>query len=184
MSRALSTHPEAIPVFALARDWLAVVDETREGTRDVLRFVAVWMAFSALYGLISKNPQERQQLEAFTNVNHVRSFHAELLSRDDTYLAAARTLCGGELFNHWRRASGHETLAPCDESNLSALTLRILVIRGNLFHGHKSPTVKRDIELVRNAFIVVERLVREFVEPDRLLPAPSQGKQAPARSPR
>ena len=170
MSRALSAHPDAAPVFALARDWLAVVDETRDGTRDILRFVAVWVAFSALYGLISQSWQERQQLQDFTTADHVRSFHADLLLSDVEYLAAVRALCGGELFNHWRRADGRETLAPCDEFNLSALALRILVIRGNLFHGHKSPTVKRDTELVRNAFVVVERLVREFVEPDRLFP--------------
>jgi hypothetical protein len=161
-------HPEARHVLDVANKWAGVAEGTVAiGGDETLKFTAVWIAFNALYNLASTAKRDFERVRRFAGRGDVGLRHQHLLESDSNYHTAVKTLARRPVFNHW---IGIEVEIR-DLTDVKQVLDACYAIRGNLVHGHKSPDVPRDLELVGAAYLVVLPLVTHFVDPVNFFPA-------------
>ncbi len=125
------------------------------------RFVAVWVAFNALYtSLYGDEVGDFNQVRSFSGSPKAIDRHRELISNDVDYLAAINTLKERGVLDlsrrNWRRQIR-------DLNNLTEVASCLYQVRCNLFHGGKMPDNPRDERLVEAGFVIVSKLIQPFL---------------------
>lgn len=158
-------YGHADEVIALARDWLAMANShPAVKAASAFRFAALWMAFNALYDLKDRGGRIRGQQNGDTELAKVLAIAAwdraqevhesALSSRNARYRQAIEKLADG-VYDHWER----KERSIRDTEDLEEVLKVCYTVRGNLFHGHKSPHNARDTTVLDAASVIVEKLV-------------------------
>jgi hypothetical protein len=125
-------------VLGIALQWhkLAQNDATPPDD-EIFRFVALWVAFNALYALaFPKAKTEYAQLKSFANWSPARKAHAAALAAADPgYKGAIETLKDRGVYNFLADRTEHIS-SPEDLAQVIECVYRV---RSNLFHGRKAP---------------------------------------------
>jgi hypothetical protein len=156
-------------VDALAREWQTCaaehIPDTQRGA--FMRFIALWIAFNAVYvsrftGAVTKTELEKIRQIAPTLSGH----HDEHLRSDIHYKEAVVYFVRHDIYNCQMDCSfefkNHQNVKQC-------LTY-LYYIRNNLFHGRKVPSRVHDYMLVQYAGHVLDRLLQDLLRDDNPLP--------------
>lgn len=119
------------------------------------RFMALWVAFNALYG--SRHSYRRgdwNQIRAYCQEQEVRRRHSQLLHDDSEYRDAVNTLERDGVYScrEGEKRRIHE------EDELRQVARCFYQVRNNLFHGNKAGDL-RDEDLVAASYTIVSRLI-------------------------
>lgn len=125
------------------------------------RFVAVWVAFNALYtSLYGDEVGDFNQVRSFSGSPKAIDRHRELISRDVDYLRAINTLKERGVLDLSRQFRRRQIRDP---NNLTEVASCLYQVRCNLFHGSKMPDNPRDEHLVKASFVIVSKLIQPFL---------------------
>jgi len=122
------------------------------------RFMAVWMAFNALYASRhSYCSGDNKQVQAFASEHEAIEEHLRLLEVDPTYLRKVLDLSeepiGGLLGK----------VQILDVRKLPQVCEALYQVRCNLFHGGKQLSNERDEMLVEASCYIVSRLIEPYL---------------------
>ena len=138
-------------------EWYGIAHGKRIGQTDpVFRFVALWIAFNALYQ--SKLPGvdgDRSQISEFSKNEEVNNEHQCLIQRESKYRKAIEVIKNKGVFNI--KYKKQETIR--NERNFQEVAICLYQIRCNLFHGGKTPSNIRDIELIKAACKILSMIL-------------------------
>jgi hypothetical protein len=148
-------------VLAIAQAWLTISDGETIGTDGPTnRFVALWIAFNALYALhFDEFEHDSQQVRAFGRWSEAMAVHRQSL-RGSEYSQAIEDLSARGVFNYRRKQN--ETLV--DRNDLERVMVLVYQVRCNLFHGRKYPADLRDQTLIRAAHTIIRKLVVSLLD--------------------
>lgn len=137
------------------------------------QFIAVWIAFNALYVSTSissrgneksnKRTSDKAQVQCFAGIAKVRDWHLHLVRVDGDYKKAiAKLAATGVLdMNSWKFNKKVEGITDFD--NLNEVLNCVYQVRCNLFHGGKPPENPRDRELVSCSYTIISKLIQPFL---------------------
>ena len=149
------------------------------------RFIAVWVAFNAVYTsyYTSKQrrlPGDRKQVIFFSeSSDQARESHQNLVFSDKDYQEAVGYLKARGVADASRRFEPQEIN---DKTNLKEVLLCVYQVRCNLFHGGKMPSNARDSGLADAGYVVISKLVQPYLaqqngrakDPDRTSEGPTK----------
>lgn len=119
-----------------------------------VRFIAVWIAFNALYEQHTPGAYEGEQIATLGNDPHFITCHVNLLNHQ-SYKEAVDVLAESGVAN--LRTSSRRTIP--DHTNLLSVLQCVYQVRCNLFHGGKDRSDERDRRLSAAGFIVIGNLL-------------------------
>jgi len=135
--------------------------EAEENTNSFFKFIAVWVAFNALYASrYSSESNDRPQVMRFAGEPEVVDTHRQLVRENEQYLDAINTLKGRGVGN--LRNGGARNIS--NPNNLNEVLSCVYQVRCNLFHGGKAPGNPRDERLVEASYIIVSNLIAPFIK--------------------
>jgi hypothetical protein len=146
----------------IIRAWHTLATGGEVDRSDVLfRFVAVWVAFNALYASRhSSDVGDWDQVRSFAGDPDAVDRHRELVRTDDEYSLAVDTLSERCV----RNLNGYGTRRIRDRNSLTDVASCVYQVRCNLFHGGKTPEDPRDARLVGACHTIVLKLIEPFVD--------------------
>lgn len=124
------------------------------------RFIAVWVAFNALYDSVSNESKEFNRVCSFAGIPEVIDRHRKLVAEDQAYLQAIQDL----------KERGVRDMTSLDRrripnvNDLSRVASCLYQVRCNLFHGSKELGNTRDEALVRASYTIVSKLISPFLD--------------------
>jgi len=124
------------------------------------RFVAVWVAFNALY--TSRHSDETgdwDQVRSFAGEPEAIDRHRRLLNEDAEYGAAIALLRDRGVYSSNRNQRRSIT----NPTNLTQVASCVYQVRCNLFHGGKAPGNPRDERLVHASYVIVSKLIAPYL---------------------
>lgn len=135
--------------------WYSVAVSGRFDPEDpLIRFIAAWISFNALYESMYPNQRERQQITRIAENSEFADCQQQLLSNQN-YSRAANYIGSRGVVN----LRNNETVGLESVASLSELLLAVYQVRCNLFHGGKRIESNRDRELCAAGFIIVCNLL-------------------------
>lgn len=148
----------------IVRAWYEVSQGKPPPGGDALfRFIAVWVAFNALYGSrYPKKHSEREQIIAFAGEPMAIDRHRELLIADQNYLDAVNYLHIHPVENLTRRRDGRAEIKEVE--NLNEVILAVYTARCNLFHGGKNFAVARDQTVANQCLVILTKLLIPYLD--------------------
>lgn len=148
-------------ISQIIEKWYALARGKDVERDDVFfRFVALWVAFNALYA--SQNTGDVgdwDQVRAFAGEPEVVDRHRQLLRGSEKYKRAVLALKERGVFDVSTRR--HRTIQ--NEQNLSQVMSCLYQVRCNLFHGGKLPGNPRDEKLVQASYDLASLLLEPFL---------------------
>lgn len=127
---------------------------------DFFKFVAVWLAFNALYSSKFYNiTGDKEQVKRFANLPAIKERHKVLLKDDFTYMESLKMIKSKGV----RNMQVDYKWEINDSLSIKSTLLSIYQIRCNLFHGGKTPENLRDINLVKNGYIIISKLIEPMI---------------------
>lgn len=156
-------------VDALAREWQTCAAEHTPDTERgaFMRFIALWIAFNAVYVSRFSGSATETELEKIGQLAPALSgCHDEHLRSDIHYKEAIVYFARHDIYNCQKGCSfelrNHHNTKQC---------LNYLYhIRNNLFHGRKVPSKLHDYMLVQHAGHVLDRLLQDLLHDNNPLP--------------
>jgi len=131
------------------------------GTDSFFRFIAIWIAFNALYASRHGSARgDRNQVKNFAGSQQAKQRHEELLTRDAEYQNATQYIGCRSVFDS--RNPRRRYQVPSNRK-LKDLLNCVYQIRCNLFHGGKQPDDVRDATLVEAGYTVISKLIEAFL---------------------
>lgn len=127
-----------------------------DGNNSFFRFIALWVAFNALY--TSKYGNERydwEQIENYVGEPEVVDRHRRLMDTDNNYRQAVEWLKERGVFDLASRRPWHVS----NPYNLTTVAKAVYKVRCNLFHGGKMPGNSRDERLVSASYTIISKLI-------------------------
>ena len=121
---------------------------------SIIKFMMHWIAFNWLYSECRRE-QERSNIKMFCYQNYDRLSAYDAFS-SDAFQVFKEAPVRDETSGRTDRSLYISMLEDRGEKRLVSLFLTLYQVRCNLFHGSKSLHVKRDIELVRAASVILE----------------------------
>jgi hypothetical protein len=180
-----------VEIERIVQEWYRLASGGNIEREDAFfRFIAVWVAFNAVYTsyYTSKRPRlpgDKKQVMFFSeSSDKARERHRKLISTDKHYQEAVGYLKARGVSD----ASGRfEPQEINDETNLKEVLLCVYQVRCNLFHGGKMPSNARDSGLADAGYVVISKLVQPYLaqqngraeDPDR---TPGAHRKAPRSS--
>lgn len=156
-------------VDALAREWQTCAAEHTPDTERgaFMRFIALWIAFNAVYVSRFSGSATETELEKIRQLSPTLSGrHDEHLRSDIHYKEAVVYFARHDIYNCQKDCSfelkNHQNIKQC-------LTY-LYHIRNNLFHGRKVPSKLHDYMLVQYAGHVLDRLLQDLLRDNNPLP--------------
>lgn len=146
----------------LAREWQRWAEQqVPEDDQGIfMRFIALWVAFNAVY--VSRYDGHAGDTE-LTKIHKVGSklseFHHMHLSSDREYLSAVQSMNRCPVYN----STTSRNFKIRDRSDVRNVLQYIYNVRNNLFHGRKVPSELHDRALVSNGVVVLDRLLRHLL---------------------
>lgn len=135
--------------------------EAEENSNSFFKFIAVWVAFNALYASrYSSESGDRAQVMRFAGEPEVIDAHRQLVSENESYLEAINTLKNRGVGN--MRGGGRRNIS--NPGNLNEVLGCVYQVRCNLFHGGKAPGNPRDERLVEASYIITSNLIAPFIQ--------------------
>ncbi len=123
------------------------------------RFMALWVAFNALYGSRhGYRERDWDQIKAYCREHEVRNRHSLLLRSDPEYRSAVHTLKRDGVYSYRNQEKRHIH----EESNITQIAGCFYQVRNNLFHGNKAGDL-RDEDLVGASYTIVSKLIEPHV---------------------
>jgi hypothetical protein len=149
----------------LAREWQRwaerQVPEDEQGI--FMRFIALWVAFNAVYVSRYDGLAGDTELAKILKVgSKLSEFHHMHLSGDREYLSAVQSMNRRPVYN----STSARNFKIRDQSNIRNVLQYIYNVRNNLFHGRKVPSELHDRTLVSNGVVVLDRLLRHLLSPE------------------
>lgn len=146
-------------VLKIASQWrdLARANATPPDDEQLFRFVALWIAFNALYALTFPKPRsERGQLEELAKWHLAQKAHVDALeAANNGYKLAVETLKRRGVYNFLIKDKEYIN----SSADLQQVINSVYLVRCNLFHGRKVPDNLLDRELIAAAHVIVEKLL-------------------------
>jgi hypothetical protein len=134
--------------------------DASEDSDVFFKFIAVWVAFNALYASrYSNETGDREQVLRFAGQPDVVDGHRGLTAGDTAYVAAINVLKEHGVAN--LRGGGRRKIS--NINNLNEVLSCAYQVRCNLFHGGKAPGNPRDESLVGASYTIVSKLIAPFV---------------------
>jgi len=131
------------------------------------RFVAVWVAFNALYASRFYNVTvDKEQVRRFAREHKAIGRHQQLIRDDSEYLQAVRILKQRGIFD----TRTHKRTYISHESDLFSVALCLYQVRNNLFHGGKMPDNPRDETVVNASYIILSKLIYPYLRKNQAEP--------------
>ncbi|MEW5860894.1 MAG: hypothetical protein AB1861_26565 [Cyanobacteriota bacterium] len=125
------------------------------------RFVAIWIAFNALYASRGSNREgDRNQVRRFAGNPKAIDYHQKLLKEDSDYQEAIEILKERGVYDTNLRRQHHPIN---DITNLTEVAECFYQVRCNLFHGGKIPNDSRDKNLVQASYTIVSKLIKPYI---------------------
>lgn len=153
-------------ISRIIKTWHSLATGSEVQRDDVFfRFVALWVAFNALYSSFSdRDIGDRQQVRGFAKRREVRHHHTTLINTDASYREAVSLLQS-------RGITDTATGALTELHNIHSAE-RVLMctyqVRCNLFHGGKLPDSSRDQQVVSASFTILSKIIDPFLPPKYL----------------
>jgi hypothetical protein len=124
------------------------------------QFVAIWVAFNALYSSTAYDDAgDFNQVRTFAGIAEVIDRHRKLLDENAQYSSAIQVLQ-----SHGVRDLSSGIVRRIDNPrNLTRVASCVYQVRCNLFHGGKAPGNTRDEKLVKASYIIVTKLIEPFL---------------------
>lgn len=122
------------------------------------RFMALWVAFNALYnsedrsGYGGSSGRESKQIKSFSAKKQRVDRHEQLLREDQSYIKAASCL---------REFANIRLSEQKFDDDLERVLQGARKVRNNLFHGKKLPGNLEDKGLVQSSYRVVSRIMSQ-----------------------
>lgn len=140
--------------------WAELALEGRIERADIFfRFVAIWVAFNALYtSRHSDEVGDWDQVRSFAGEVRAIDKHRQLLDSDAEYQNAVDILKEHGVYDVHR----HVRRRIRDNRDLTSVASCLYQIRCNLFHGGKMPDNPRDERLVSAGYTIVSRLIKGY----------------------
>jgi hypothetical protein len=155
--------PDHDDVVKLISQWIQLSRESSDKKTDFLfSFVSIWIAFNALYEYYSQQSAENaintewQKIKNYIVMTKLDRRHLDLLQNNTDYRNSVEVLAQTPIKNLPLALSSFKILQPDKIEQVLGCVYRI---RCNLFHGGKTPTVRRDRELVCNAYKILFNLI-------------------------
>ncbi len=124
------------------------------------RFVAVWVAFNALYtSRHSDEVGDWNQVRSFAGEPAAIDLHRKLVRDDREYQRAIEALQERGVYDNLRRPRRIR-----DKDNLTQIASCVYQVRNNLFHGGKMPGNPRDERLADAGYVIVSRLIKPYLD--------------------
>jgi hypothetical protein len=179
-------NTEEVRVQDIAQRWFHWAVTGEVNARDpFFQFIAVWVAFNALYSWAygpsgpegwrerlrairrrdnDRNPDrrkvfEREKVQLFSTEKPAIQAHRELMGVDHSYREAVEYLERKPPTNPENPNRSPRISAPDD---LEQVLLCVYQVRNNLFHGGKMPRSGRDERLVQVSFTVISKLLKPY----------------------
>jgi hypothetical protein len=155
--------PDHDDVVQLISQWIQLSRESSDKKTDFLfSFVSIWIAFNALYEYYSQQSDEngkitdRKKIKNYIPMTSLQTRHRDLLQHNTDYRKSVEALAQTPVKD---LSSARKSFKIEQPDNIEEVLLCVYRIRCNLFHGGKTPTVRRDRELVCNAYKVLFNLI-------------------------
>ena len=145
----------------IIRKWYALASGGNVEANDIFfRFVALWIAFNALYTSRHGNEErDWDQVRSFAEAPQAIACHRRLLQNDEKYRNAVQDLKDRGVYDVRR-----QTLRTIrNENNLTQVARCVYQVRCNLFHGGKSPEDLRDERLVNAGYTIISKLIWPYL---------------------
>jgi hypothetical protein len=155
--------PDHDDVVQLISQWIQLSRESSDKKTDYLfSFVAIWIAFNALYEYYSQQKEQNEmnsewkKMKNYSVTTKLERRHADLLQNNADYRKAVEALAQTSIANLSLAESNFKIRQP---DKIEQVLMCVYRIRCNLFHGGKTPTDPRDRGLVCNAYKVLFNLI-------------------------
>lgn len=155
--------PEAQEVReTIAQKWYTLASGGEIERGDIFfRFVAVWIAFNALYASLHSHEEgDWNQVRSFAGEPEAIDRHRDLLKMDTEYRDKVEVLKHRGVYDP---ISGKRRKIR-KERNLTEVASCLYQVRCNLFHGEKMPENPRDKNLVDASYIIVSKLIEPYLK--------------------
>ncbi len=148
-------------IRGIAQRWYTLASEgTIEQNDTFFRFVAVWIAFNALYASMhSYEEGDWNQVRSFAGDPDAVDRHRELLRSDSAYRECIDMLKHRGVYDPRNR----RLRKIYKERNLTQVASCLYQVRNNLFHAEKMPGNPRDENLVEASYVVISKLVEPYL---------------------
>jgi hypothetical protein len=155
------TQTKSMDIDEIIRKWYTLASGGDIEKGDVFfRFVAVWVAFNALYASrFYEVTGDKEQVHCFARERRAIERHQQLVHDDPEYLQAVRVLKQRGIYDTRTRQRTYISR----ESDLFGVALCLYQVRDNLFHSGEMPDNLRDETVVNASYIILSKLIQPYL---------------------